>query len=122
MRGAGCDPGARSARDGIERFYKRQSPATRPQAWNLTQSLADVAADGFKIFSTEQYQQRLQVCDGCDRRRESQCLECGCCLPDKVCGPGFRLPVGELAGTGDRFVTSFVKYAASTNKQGSHHG
>lgn len=72
-----------------------KAPPLIELAWNLTQSLADFTADGFKTLSTEQYQQRLEVCDECDRRRESQCLECGCYLPLKVRGRAFDCPLGK---------------------------
>jgi peroxiredoxin len=74
-----------------------KAPPLTQQAWNITRSLADFTVDGFKTLSAEQYQQRLQVCDRCDRRRESQCLECGCYLPLKVRGRVFDCPLGKWA-------------------------
>ena len=59
-------------------------PPLHRQAWNLARALADFVADGLKTVSKEQYEARLQICDGCDRRRENRCLVCGCRLALKA--------------------------------------
>ena len=55
-------------------------PSLFARAWNLTQSLIDFTADGFETVTKEQYEQRLSICEKCDRRRENYCVECGCYL------------------------------------------
>ncbi len=53
-------------------------------AWNLVAAAAAFVADGCHTVSAAEYSQRLQICDGCDRRRKSKCRECGCYLPIKA--------------------------------------
>ncbi len=70
-------------------------PSLAQQAWNLASSLADFVADGCRTVSPEDYQQRLEICDGCDQRRDNRCLKCGCRLQLKARGRAFRCPLGK---------------------------
>jgi peroxiredoxin len=85
--------------DAIDRNSDDRPPPLATRAWNLTQSLADFAADGFKTLSTDEYQTRLAICDTCDRRRENTCLECGCYLPLKAKGRAFECPIKKWPKT-----------------------
>ena len=49
-------------------------------------------ADGCKTLSGEEYRGRLEICDGCDRRKGNRCLECGCKLSLKARGRAFKCP------------------------------
>ncbi len=72
-----------------------QVPRLNRQVWNLTQSLAAFAADGFRTVSAEEYEGRLSICDGCSERRGNRCLQCGCFLSKKARGRAFRCPLGK---------------------------
>lgn len=71
---------------------ERMPPLSR-QAWNLATSLASFVADGMRTVSKQQYQERLEICDACGRRRGNRCLVCGCRLSLKARGRAFRCPV-----------------------------
>jgi hypothetical protein len=62
----------------------RQPLGLAQRAWNLAESLAAFIADGLQTVTKEQYQQRLEICDQCDRREGGMCLECGCLLAIKA--------------------------------------
>ena len=47
----------------------RRPPSLARQAWNLARSLAEFVADGLETVSADAYRRRLEMCDGCDRRR-----------------------------------------------------
>jgi hypothetical protein len=70
-------------------------PPLHRQAWNLARALADFVADGMKTVSEEEYQARLEICDGCDQRRGNRCLKCGCRLTLKARGRAFRCPLDK---------------------------
>lgn len=42
--------------------------------------------------------ERLRICDGCDRRINNHCRECGCDLAQRLRLPAFRCPLGKLPG------------------------
>jgi hypothetical protein len=81
--------------DAVNHYAQDGPPALTTRAWNLTESLVDFTADGFKTLSTEEYQARLAICDTCDRRRENTCLECGCYLALKAKGRAFECPLSK---------------------------
>jgi len=68
-------------------------PSLPRQAWNLTRSLAAFVADGMRTVTEQQYRQRLEICNTCDRRRRNRCLKCGCRLSLKARGRAFRCPL-----------------------------
>ena len=70
-------------------------PSLARQAWNLARSLADFVVDGCKTVTREQYQARLEICDGCDHRRNNRCMKCGCRLSLKAQGRAFQCPEGK---------------------------
>ena len=70
-------------------------PPLYQQAWNLAQSLTAFVADGCKTVTADQYRQRLEICDGCDRRRGNRCAACGCRLSLKARGRAFRCPLSK---------------------------
>lgn len=71
------------------------SPTLFQQAWNLASSLTDFVADGCETVSSEQYAQRLEICQTCPDRRENHCNVCGCYLKLKAQGRAFTCPVGK---------------------------
>jgi hypothetical protein len=72
-----------------------RSPRLARQAWNLAQAMVEFAADGAKTLSQEQYSRRLEICDPCEKRRGSRCVECGCFLKVKARGRAFTCPMGK---------------------------
>jgi len=74
------------------RAPNQKPPSLARQAWNLARSLADFVADGCKTVTPEQYQARLEICDGCDHRRNNRCMKFGCRLSLKAQGRAFKCP------------------------------
>ena len=71
------------------------TPSLLRMGWDVAKSLVAFAADGARTVSKEQYGVRLEICDGCDRRRNDRCLACGCRLSWKARGRAFRCPLGK---------------------------
>ena len=74
---------------------QRRPPPLLRQAWNLATSLADFVADGCQTVTTQEYRQRLEICDACEQRRGNRCLKCGCRLSLKARGRAFQCPEGK---------------------------
>lgn len=70
-------------------------PPLRRQAWNLVQSLADFVADGCQTVTQDVYEQRMEICDGCEFRHRNRCAKCGCGLSLKARGRAFKCPIGK---------------------------
>lgn len=68
-------------------------PSLLQQGWNVAQALAAFTADGFQTVTKEQYEARLAICETCDRRRGTRCLQCGCGLALKAKGRAFQCPL-----------------------------
>jgi hypothetical protein len=68
------------------------APPITTQVWNVTTALASFVGDGFKTVTTEQYQARLDICDGCEFRTGNRCNACGCYLSLKAKGRAFQCP------------------------------
>jgi len=71
-----------------------QAPPIARQAWNLATSLKNFVMDGFKTVTTEQYEERLTICDNCpdEQRIDNRCMACGCNLSLKARGRAFDCP------------------------------
>ena len=55
------------------------------KARNLAHTMGDFAGSGFKIADEEVYNQRLEICRGCDRFENNRfCKECGCFMDLKA--------------------------------------
>ena len=74
---------------------EKKEPSLTARAWNLTRALASFVADGMRTVSKPEYEQRLRICDSCDRRRHNKCLECGCRLSLKATGRAFKCPLNK---------------------------
>ena len=74
---------------------QQKFPSLRKQAWNLTKSLAAFVSDGMKTVSKQEYEQRLEICDTCEKRQGNRCLECGCNLSVKAKGRAFQCPLDK---------------------------
>jgi hypothetical protein len=61
----------------------------------LARSLALFVADGLQTLAVDDYERRLEICEGCERRRGNRCLECGCNLAWKARGKAFACPLGK---------------------------
>ena len=70
-----------------------QMPSLAQRGWNLATSLAAFVADGLQTVSTEQYEARLEICTGCDKRVDTTCSMCGCNLSLKAQGRAFECPL-----------------------------
>lgn len=68
-------------------------PTLIQQGWNVTQALAAFTADGFKTVTAEEYAERLAICDSCDKRQGTRCMQCGCGLTLKARGRAFQCPL-----------------------------
>jgi len=74
---------------------QKEFPSLNKQVWNLATSLTTFISDGMKLVSKEVYENRLHVCDSCDRRTANRCTECGCNLSLKAKGRAFTCPIGR---------------------------
>lgn len=72
-----------------------QMPSLARMAWNVAAATAAFVADGAKTVSETEYKARLDICELCDRRRDTRCLECGCRVTLKARGRAFRCPLGK---------------------------
>jgi hypothetical protein len=63
--------------------------------WNVARALAAFVADSGRTVTAEQYRARLEICDGCDRRRDNNCLACGCSLVLKARGRAMKCPLAK---------------------------
>lgn len=74
---------------------RQAMPGLARQAWNLARALAGFVADGCTTVTAEQYRRRLEICDGCERRRGNRCAACGCYLSLKARGRAFTCPLSK---------------------------
>ncbi|HEY3969456.1 MAG TPA: DUF6171 family protein [Planctomycetaceae bacterium] len=89
-RGPGQNPGvARQAAP------DPSAPGILKKMWNVATSLAAFVADGCTTVTTEQYEARLKICDGCQWRSNNSCRKCGCNLALKAHGRAFKCPIGK---------------------------
>jgi hypothetical protein len=61
-----------------------EPPSLAQRAWSFAQAVQDFVADGCTTVSREQYQERLTVCEWCERREGNFCNACGCVLALKA--------------------------------------
>ena len=73
----------------------QKMPSLARQAWNFTRAVADHIKSGAAHASEKLYKHRLQECDGCDRREDTRCLECGCFIPTKAKWASGDCPIGK---------------------------
>ena len=60
-------------------------PSVFQKAKNFAHTMGDFAGSGFKLADEEVYNQRLEVCRGCDRFENNRfCRECGCFMDLKA--------------------------------------
>ena len=81
--------------DEAEAEEPRQMPNMAKQAWNFTRAGADHLKSGAAHASEKLYKARMEQCDGCDRRQDTRCLECGCYLPTKAKWASSECPIGK---------------------------
>jgi hypothetical protein len=77
-------------------------PTLFQMAWNASASIAAFVADGMQFVDKETYAARLAVCDTCDQRSGTQCLNCGCMLALKAAGRAFACPLGKWNNVSSR--------------------
>lgn len=73
----------------------RKPPPFHIKAWNLAAALTAFVADGLRTVTKEEYRERWRICDGCDERRGTKCLQCGCRLAWKATGRAFECPLDK---------------------------
>lgn len=59
-------------------------PSLAKKIGSFLSTMKDFVSDGFKMVSEEEFEERMKICDGCDRRKGNSCLECGCNLKGKL--------------------------------------
>lgn len=74
-------------------------PPPRPSlaqiGWSVTSAIAAFVADGGRLLSVEQYDERLSICESCEMRRGNRCAKCGCRLALKARAKAFQCPLGK---------------------------
>lgn len=63
---------------------KQALPSKLKQAWNLTKAMATHVAKGRKIALPEVVEERLAICDTCEKRTDDRCSDCGCFIDVKA--------------------------------------
>lgn len=61
----------------------------------FVKALAAFVADGCETVSPDEYRERLEVCQHCDRRDGYQCAECGCLCALKAKGAVWDCPLNR---------------------------
>lgn len=88
----------------LKKFESGKFPNVVRQAISFGKALVGHALNGFKEVPTEQAEERLKVCQGCDRYVENEgaprCSECGCFLKEKVKWASEKCPLGKWAAEG----------------------
>jgi hypothetical protein len=92
---APAEPPPTTGRTGCGGCGQKRSPSLLAQAWSLSKAVAEFVADGLKTVDKEEYRRRLEICEGCDRRENHRCAECGCFLAVKAKGRVWTCPLGK---------------------------
>jgi len=87
-----CGRTAESA-DVIRSCPKRPPPVT-DMLWNVARDVATFIANP-RLASKEEYERRLSICDGCERRAGVQCGACGCVVSAKAGAKAWTCPIGK---------------------------
>lgn len=73
-------------------------PGILTKALSFGKAIARHVASGLKETTSEQYAERLAVCEGCDQFKPNagkpSCRKCGCSLPSKLRWASERCPLG----------------------------
>ena len=72
-----------------------KGPTILQMAWNAASSIAAFAADAMHLVDKQTYSARLAICDVCDQRSGTRCLNCGCTLALKATARAFHCPLGK---------------------------
>lgn len=75
---------------------KGDLPPLARMVWSLGKALTLYVADGFQNVDAAEYERRLTICDGCDRRigrKRNRCAECGCYVAMKAAGRAWHCPL-----------------------------
>lgn len=72
-------------------------PPITTRIFNFLNAVKDFIEDP-TFVSKEQYEERLQICDGCDDRIDNSCRKCGCNLSIKAKGKAFHCPEKKWPG------------------------
>lgn len=63
-------------------------------AKNFPKAAAKRVLSKFEDVDIETYQNRLQICNDCEKREEDVCTECGCFLEEKLWWKSEKCPLG----------------------------
>ena len=75
--------------------HKKIYPSTTQQVKNLSKSIYDYAKSGFKNVTTEQYKDRLNICNKCEFLDDSRCTQCGCFIGVKAWIASEKCPIDK---------------------------
>ena len=70
-------------------------PSLATMSWNAARAVGSFISDGMNTVSRDEYQRRMEICDGCEFRQGDRCTQCGCRLSWKAQGRTFRCPDGR---------------------------
>lgn len=63
--------------------------------WNFAKAITKHAVDGFKSVSTQEYENRLRICDTCPFRNAVRCTKCNCNITYKAQWRSERCPADK---------------------------
>lgn len=75
--------------------YDNEYPNLIKTGWNFVKAVANHTANGFQNVSTEEYENRMLICDTCPLRNASRCTQCNCYLPSKAKWKSERCPINK---------------------------
>lgn len=71
------------------------------RVFKFLKAVREFVADGCRTASKEQYAERLEICEPCDRRVGLSCGECGCWLRPKAKMRTEKCPLSKWSENSD---------------------
>lgn len=74
---------------------KKQSPGLVRKSFNLARAMVKYAASGLEDCTSEEYTERLNMCNMCPTRNGDECSACGCPIAKKAVIKGEKCPLNK---------------------------
>ena len=79
----------------VQKYTPKKSPSLAKQAFNFAKSTTKHVAGGMMHVDSKTYQERVGICNGCDRLKDDKCIECGCFVKLKAKWASESCPIGK---------------------------